>query len=440
MGQEVAARTRFQERERATNRQADATSSQWCDGPWGFLLCKLGTWKAERDAARALEGPRRALLEAEKVVRELEGRLSQQDLAKSVELLEGKFALDQAKTAVAAADDRVRDREEQLDEARAEERRKNFWETCKKHVPNALLLASALLLGPYGLRAVKYYTIAAIAERRPALRIPPPRFWKAEDLAGKDTYVRFGKPQAELPVEVRVGEVLRLRTGYLSSWRGKPSPDTELVFGGWRHFLISLVARLTLLTRFKPSLGSEEELPGSEAPVAAVVGNPEDPDSIIMRLDLANHPGFVLHPQCVVGILSHVLDSNNKIGGLMIRTKWKLGWHALATMQFRYILFYGTGSLFIEGLGALYHEKAGGAGTAQDRVVGFDSRLGYKTRRLRPFGAYLVGRAPLIEDSFEGEDGYQFLRQKTSSAALREGLVGRTVDYVLSGVGKILGF
>jgi uncharacterized protein (AIM24 family) len=185
---------------------------------------------------------------------------------------------------------------------------------------------------------------------------------------------------------------------------------------------ISYAAGLRLLTRVEGGADSDVEL---------TLAAPDDPNAYLMRVDLERHPGLVIHPKHLVGV----------IGDLDLSTRWRpLSVHAWATWQLRYILFSGTGSLIVEGLGDVIATAAGSDRATkieQKLIIGFDSRLTYTSGRTEVFWPYLFGKTPLVDDVFRGRG--RFLWQKSTSARERNPLA-RGFDALFSVLGKLLGF
>jgi hypothetical protein len=187
----------------------------------------------------------------------------------------------------------------------------------------------------------------------------------------------------------------------------------------WRSPFISFAAGLYGLSR----------IAGDERGTEATLATPDDPNSYLMRIDFSDHPGVVMRPRHVVGVL----------GAPALETRWRWGIHALATGQVRYILFSGTGSLIVQGCGDVAATNPGDRSTRmeQNLVMGFDSRLTVGVDRTEVFWPYLWGRTPLVDDEFEGE--HPFFWQKSSTEGPRNPIV-KAFNAIFSGLGKLLGF
>ena len=161
----------------------------------------------------------------------------------------------------------------------------------------------------------------------------------------------------------------------------------------------------------------------------AVLATPDDPDSYLMRIDFTDHPGLVMHPRHVVGV----------IGAPGLRTRWRWGVLALATWQVRYIMFAGTGSLIVQGRGDVIADspRGGSSRIEQHLVMGFDSRLVVGVDRTEVFWPYLWGRTPLVDDEFTGV--HPFFWQKASTQG-PSNPIAKVFDAFFSAFGKLLGF
>ena len=187
----------------------------------------------------------------------------------------------------------------------------------------------------------------------------------------------------------------------------------------WSAPFISFAAGLYGLSR----------VTGDEHVSSATLATPDDPDSYLMRIDFRDHPGLVMRPRHVVGV----------IGTPVLETRWRWGLHALATWQVRYIMFAGTGSLIVQGSGDVVATNPEGRSTRmeQNLVMGFDSRLTVGVNRTEVFWPYLWGRTPLVDDEFTGSD--PLFWQKSSVDGPRNP-IAKVFDAFFSAFGKVLGF
>ncbi len=136
-----------------------------------------------------------------------------------------------------------------------------------------------------------------------------------------------------------------------------------------------------------------------------------------------------MHPRHVVGVM----------GAPKLRTRWRWGIQSLATCQVRYIMFAGSGSLIVQGVGDVVSTRPDDRSTRMDQnlVMGFDSRLHVGVNRTEVFWPYLRQKTPLVVDEFTGP--HSFFWQKSSAAGPSNPLA-KTFDAVFSALGKVLGF
>ncbi len=272
------------------------------------------------------------------------------------------------------------------------------------------LVALALLL-PIAQRVVSYFVLMPLVTRWSA----PLRLAEGHDT--ETTTLECGPAQRTLSLRLGSNQVLRVRSEYARPVQGQAS--SQLLYR-WQAPFISYASGLRLLTR----------LQGDTTEAQATLAAPKDPNSYLMRLDFERHPGVVVHPKHVVGVL----------GSPRLRTRWRiLSLQAWATWQLRYILFEGTGSLIVEGVGDVVATRPGEKTTKieQSLVMGFDSRLTAGVQRTEVFLPYLFGKTPLVDDVFAGP--HVFLWQKSTPDEHRNP-IARSFDALFSALGKLLGF
>ena len=281
------------------------------------------------------------------------------------------------------------------------------WRQLRRQILGLVLF---LLLAPYLKRTLWYWVLLPVAERRPPIRLVDPA-------AAGHAHVEAVEPS--LAVRVTENRPLLVRPTFVTSHEGQ---EGHRWIYDWRYPFVSYAAGLVLLNRYTPG----------DAPDADVlVADPLDGHPELMLLTLRDHPGIVLHPRHLVGVQ----------GPVTVRSVWRFGSvHAWATLQFRYLLFGGTGALVLSGGGHIRGQQldAGDLRTLQSRVLGFDSRLAYATKRTGSFVQYLLGRAEPIEDRHAG-DGL-VLTQTALPADAARSPVERALDAILGGLGKLLGF
>lgn len=272
------------------------------------------------------------------------------------------------------------------------------------------VIALTVLLAPIVLRVVSYFVLMPVVRRLHT----PVRL--ADEAEAADAEIRTSDAQRTMTVHVGAGEVLSTRSAHVRSVQGRAR--SRLLYD-WSSPFISYAAGLHEMSR----------LVGDEAGGSVTLANPDDPNAYLMRIDLRDHPGLVMHPKHVVGV----------VGTPTLETRWRWGVHAFATWQVRYILFAGTGGLIVEGCGDVVATNPEGRATRvnQNLVMGFDSRLSLGVNRTEVFWPYLRGRAPLVDDEFTGHHPLFGQQSDTGEAA---NPVTRTFNALFSGLGKLFGF
>lgn len=270
-------------------------------------------------------------------------------------------------------------------------------------------LALFVLAMPYAQRTLWYFALMPLVSRARPIELSK---------AGGEATLSSGEARRSLKVVLKPGEVLYTRPSYARPVEGAAS--SKLLYRYDAPF-VSYAAGLVMLTRLEGR---------AQSATSATLSAPEDPNSYLMRIDLERHPGVVIRPKNLVGVL----------GDLDLETRYRpFSFHAWSTWQLRYILFAGTGSLIIEGTGDVVAERLEGsrAKIEQKLVLGFDSRLGYRTSRTETFLPYLFGDAPLVDDVFE-KTGQYFWQKSVERPAKNP--VERSFDAIFSALGKLLGF
>lgn len=271
-------------------------------------------------------------------------------------------------------------------------------------------IALLVLVLPSLVRTVSYVILMPIVSRaHKPIHLAAGSESVAADLCTTDA-------QRTLTIQLGPGEVLSARSEHVRPVQGKTR--SQLLYD-WTSPFISFAAGLHGLSR----------ITGDQSGSSVTLATPDDPNSYLMRIDFRDHPGVVMHPKHVVGV----------IGTPELKTRWRWGIQSFATWQVRYIMFAGTGSLIIQGYGDVKATNPQGASTKMDQhlVMGFDSRLTLGVRRTEVFLPYLRGRTPLVVNEFTGV--HPFFWQKSSDAGPRNP-IARTFDALFSALGKLFGF
>lgn len=378
-------------------------------GPWGKLF-----FTASYRELQALEAQERRLRARNEAAHR--AFVAQRALVSglpSVEAL-GAFRLDQQALGAAAAP--LRERLEQVEQLAGTSAAWRAWQVLQPLLLPALLVLVAWWLVPGAIRALFYFVLAPLATRRPPIVIGADRPDLPTSLhASLPTSQRISAVAQR--VRLAPGEELLIRPDYCQSQPAGVAVATRLLFD-WRRPLSSLAARLWMLKRLRAGTAAE-----------VVVSPTGDPLDEVALLELGPGESFVLQPRGLVGMVHP--------GGRRpaIRSHWRLGTlHAWLTLQLRYLSFEGPATLVVKGCRGVRLEAAGaGRRISQDATLGFSAQARYTTVRAEPFLPYLMGRQPLLQDSFAGA-GARFLYEEVPRSA-RAGRGGRNPFEVLIDAG-----
>lgn len=320
--------------------------------------------------------------------------------------------VDEAEEGLKAAKKRLaklEDRKDDLVEQRKspQDRVLNQWSKTWRWL---LAVAVLVLVLPVVLRIVSYFLLMPMVSRS---RKPIHLAAGSEHATAE---LRNSAAERTLTIELGAGDVLSARSEYVRPVQG--TVRSQLLYQ-WTSPFISFAAGLYGLSR----------VIGDEGGSSATLGKPDDPDSYLMRIDFKDHPGLVMQPKHVVGV----------IGAPELETRWRWGIQSFARWQVRYIMFAGTGSLIVQGSGDVVETNPKGGSTRMDQnlVMGFDSRLTVGVDLTDVFVPYLWGRRPLVDDKFTGH--HPLFWQK-SSADGPSNPIAKTFGAFFSALGKLFGF
>lgn len=276
-----------------------------------------------------------------------------------------------------------------------------------------VMLAALVLVGPALWKAFWFYVLAALASGRPPARIG------RSDTSGTLTDGPRGKC---LEVEVAPDRPLVARMDWVQQYAPRLAKQTRFLFA-WRSPFTSFAAGLAEMTELTARPGE---------PTGRVLLNAgSDPNAYILALELDQHPGLVLRPGAVVGVT----------GSIHLRPRWHLGsLHHWIAGRVRHILFCGTGVVYVSGVGGVEVSALDQDVVIEEALVlGYDSRAAFATVRTETFWPYFRGKTSLFDYRFAG--GHAAIRQTTAPTTARQGNpFVRTVDALLNGIGKLLGF
>lgn len=283
-------------------------------------------------------------------------------------------------------------------------------------LPVALGILAAALLLPVAIKALLYYVIAPLASRRPPVHLLP-----EPATVGQPVAAAF-RSAVSREIEVDATHELLVHSDYLQSSATASPKDTKWLLDV-RYPLASLASGMTVLTRIRPR--------GTES---VVVSSGSDPFSEVGILTLAPGEAMVLQPRCLVGVLQE------RGRPVRITSHWRLGsLSAWLTLQLRYLVFHGPGSLVVRGCRGVRVETPGaGRLINQAATMGFSAHIEYSVIRSETFAAYLLGRQALFNDRFTGSSGV-YVYEEMPDFGRKSGITGRGLEGLLDSVLKIFG-
>lgn len=386
-------------------------------GLGGEMLAWFMPGNACDDAEAAIAAADDALTTVEANLEEAEGELA---ILNDPELDDAE-KLDQlgANGGQSALDREIDNSRAELEQTAAEEKslreRQSSWAgwivATWAHTWKWVVGIAGLLFGlPVVMRVVSFFVLMPLVTRVPK----PIRLAAGEHYPDAD--LRSQTAERTLTVHLAPGEVLSARSDYVRPVGGKARN-------------LFLYDRSSPFLSFASGLRGLSRITGEKGGTSAKLTAPADPDAYLMRIDFDDHPGVVMHPRHVVGI----------VGTPVLRTRWRWGIQSLATWQVRYILFAGTGSLLVQGSGDVValNPEGGSSRMDQNLVMGFDSRLARSVGRNDVFWQYFTGKTPLVLDQFEG-DSPIFWQKSTADGASNP--ITKRFNAFFSAVGKVFGF
>lgn len=284
-------------------------------------------------------------------------------------------------------------------------------------------LAGALVALP-AIKSFLYYVLAPVASGRPPIQLlPNPAYGTAGSASGpgSDSGTKF-RSSVSRAVKVDADHELLVHSDYLQSSATGAGKDTKwLLHAGYP--LTSLAAGMVVLTRIRPT--SSESV---------VVSSTTDPLSEVGVLALDEGDALVLQPHYLVGILQL------RAQPLRITSHWRLGsLSAWLTLQLRYLVFHGPGSLVVKGSRGICVESAdSGRLINQAATMGFSAGLLYSTVRSETFVPYLQGTQGLFKDRFAGSPGF-YVYEEMPYAGKRSGITGRGLEVLMDSVRSVFG-
>ncbi len=280
--------------------------------------------------------------------------------------------------------------------------------------PTALAILLGIIFARLALKLLFYFVLAPLASCRPPIRLLPGTSGALE--------MELGHSAVSRTISVNAAQELLVHPEFLQSSSIAGEKDTRWLLD-WGFPLTSLASGMVALTRIRTA-----------APESFVISATRDPFSEIGVLSLAQGAALVLQPHNIVGVV--------KPRGVPVHitSHWRLNsLHAWLTLQLRYLAFHGPIQLIVQGSRGVRIEKAdAGRSINQAATIGFSANLAYSTRRCETFGAYLLGRQELLNDSFGGVHGF-YVYEQMPHFGKRTGVTGRGFQGVSESLLKVLG-
>jgi hypothetical protein len=319
------------------------------------------------------------------------------------------FAIDQARVAALAAP--LREHLARVDALVAQNLVSRLWMPVVQALPAAATILALALFGHFLVKSLFYFVLAPLATRLAPIRL-------ASNDAGQLT---FGASAVSQTVRLHIGEQLLVLPDYVQSSPASSDNRTKWLLD-WSCPWTSLVSGMLALTAIKTKDG---------APV--VLSASADALSEIAMLTLPAGSSMVFQPRCLIGVVHGATP-------LRITRHWRLGsMHAWLTLQLRYLVFHGPATLLVKGSRGVRVESAGaGRLISQAATLGFSAGVNYSTVRCETFFPYYQGKTALLQDRFEGGQGY-YVYDETPRAGKQGHLLGRGLEGLSDAVLKVFG-
>ena len=281
--------------------------------------------------------------------------------------------------------------------------------------PTAAAILLSLMLLPLAIKAMFYYLLAPLAGR-----LAP--FYVDRSAAGLPEQPLGNRSAASQLITLAPGDELLIAPDCIQSAPATVASRTRWLLD-WSHPFTCLAAGLFGLTRIV-----------SAAPAQVVVSAARDPLAEIALIHLPQGAAMVFQPRALVGIVQRSAQP------LRFAHHWRLGsLHAWLTLQLRYLVLHGPVTLAVKGCRGVRVDAVDGARVISQAVtLGFSTNAAYSTSRCATFLPYLSGMAPLLNDRFEGKQGF-CVYEEALPAGAHKGLFGRGLEGLVDAVFKVFG-
>jgi len=342
----------------------------------------------------------------------LRARKRYEDQVTSTSAKRPTFAVDQP--ALDAVTDDLTDRLEQARNAVTA----NWFARYVTPVIHVLPVAAAVLLSSFAahffIKLLFYYVLAPLAARRKPIQLEAPP-------AGQGVHASASAVSQD--IHLAPGEELLVLPDFLQSSSTAAIKHTKLVLD-WSCLWTSIISGMVMLTRVRTRSLDDHVVVSSDA----------DAVSEIALVTIPFGAAMVFQPHGLVGVIYPSATP------LKITRRWRLfSAHAWLTLQLRYLIFRGPVTLIVKGTRGVRVESAGqGRIISQFATLGFSSHLHYATVRSETFWPYYQNRTPLLQDKFDGPNGY-YIYDETPRFGKRGGFFSRGLEGLTDAVLKVFG-
>lgn len=294
----------------------------------------------------------------------------------------------------------------------------NWFARYVSPVIHVLPLALAVLLSSFAahflIKVLFYFVLAPLAARRKPIQLEAP-------MATHGLHATASAVSQD--IRLQHGEELLILPEFLQSSSTAAIKDTKLMLD-WSCPWTSIISGMVMLTRVRTSSRHDH----------VVVSSDSDAVSELALVTIPAGAAMVFQPHGMVGVIYPSATP------LKITRRWRLfSAHAWLTLQLRYLIFRGPVTLIVKGTRGVRVEPAGqGRIISQFATLGFSSHLHYATVRSETFWPYYQDKTPLLQDKFDGENGY-YLYDETPRFGKRGGFFSRGLEGLTDAVLKVFG-
>jgi hypothetical protein len=281
-------------------------------------------------------------------------------------------------------------------------------------LPVALVVVLSSFAAHFFIKLLFYYVLAPLAARRKPIQL---------EAAPAVQGVQASASAVSQDIHLAPGEELLILPGFLQSSSTAAIKNTKLVLD--RSCLwTSIISGMVMLTRVRTSSHDDR----------VVVSSDVDAVSEITLVTIPSGAAMVCQPHGLVGVIYPSATP------LKIERRWRLfSAHAWLTLQLRYLIFRGPVTLIVKGTRGVRVELAGqGRIISQFATLGFSAHLHYATVRSETFWPYYQNQTPLLQDKFDGANGY-YIYDETPRFGKTGGFFSRGLEGVTDAVMKIFG-